>query len=74
MGKKSKLCWLSEGGENSTFFHRWTSFRKNEAFIAMIEDASGRLLNEERDIEEEILGYFSNLYGCWEKQGFIIEN
>lgn len=64
--QKSKLWWLDEGDKKSSFFHRGTSTRKNRSYIALLEDSNG--CPNDREIEKEIIGYFTKLYGCRENK------
>lgn len=72
--QKCKAQWLVEGDENSHFFHRWSSTRKSKSIISVVESTNGTLLTEEKDIENEVIGYFTKLYGVSKSQRFLIED
>lgn len=65
---------LKEGDENSNFFHRWTSGRRNRNFISTIENGEGIILTEQNDTEKEIVSYFDKLYNTREEHCLTFEN
>lgn len=60
--QKCKLQWFHHGDENSNFFHKWMLARKSRTSISLLEDQNGILLTSEKEIEEEILNFFTKLY------------
>lgn len=60
--QKCKLQWLSEGDENSHFFHKWATARRRRSSISSLLNSADNLLSSDNDIETEILDFFSNLY------------
>ena len=71
--QKSKLHWLREGEENSSFFRRWVSARKSKSIISSLVSIDGKTLVTEKEIVDEILSFFSNLYGTRISLPFICD-
>ena len=61
--QKSMLHWLREREENSSFFHRWVSACKCKSIIYSLVNIEGKALVIEKEIVNEILSFFSKLYG-----------
>lgn len=72
--QKAKVKWLREGDHNSKIFHSLLNQRRSRSVINKLELEleleDGSLVSDEGQIEEEIIGYFSELYrkseGYWE--------
>lgn len=58
--QKSKLNWLKLGDENTKFFHRFLSAKRRRYMITELSSDSNMVLHSFRDIESEILGYFTD--------------
>ena len=61
--QKCKLQCFLEGEENSSFFHKWVSAHKSKSLISSLMSIDGQALVTEKEIVDEILNFFSSLYG-----------
>ena len=68
--QKSKLHWLREGEENSSFFHKWVSTRKCKSLISSLVSIDGKALVTEKEIVDEILSFFLD---CVATHSFLVE-
>jgi hypothetical protein len=59
---KSRAIWLQAGDENSKFFHRYANGRKNINFVWKIDKGNNRWETNFKDIADEGVNYFSNLF------------
>ncbi|KAK9111902.1 hypothetical protein Scep_019421 [Stephania cephalantha] len=60
--QKMKVQWLKEGDENSKFFHRTLSARRNKAMIKKLKMEDNSFTKDEDTIVNNIVGYFYDLY------------
>lgn len=60
--QKAKVKWSREGDHNSKFFHSLLNQRRSRSVINKLKLKDGSLVSDEGQIEEEIIGYFSELY------------
>ena len=61
--QKSKATWIQLGDGNNAFFHaRLKARNANSGFQHLVDD-TGRVCNSDRDIEDEVVRYFTNLVG-----------
>ncbi|CAE6123705.1 unnamed protein product [Arabidopsis arenosa] len=59
---KSRIQWLNAGDKNTQFFHAKTKQRRSYNRITSIQDATGYLHTNEKDIQGIITSYFSDIY------------
>lgn len=60
--QRCKTKWLTEGDVNSSFFHRLVAARRRRSTIVEVLSREGRSLTEDRDIEQEFLSFYEDLY------------
>lgn len=60
--QRSKKFWLQEGDQNTMFFHKYASGRKKANQICKLKDKHGEWKENEVDIQEIIIDYFSELF------------
>ncbi|XP_074314439.1 uncharacterized protein LOC141649654 [Silene latifolia] len=61
--QKAKTAWLSEGDENSAFFHRQIKSRNFHNKVLQIKDVQGTNHREPAAIETAFLDYYKELLG-----------
>lgn len=65
---KSRVIWLKECDNNTKFFHKYASYRKNLNSIQEIKDQNGQKVSSFEEIAEAREGFFSSLFkepeGC----------
>lgn len=54
--------WVKEGEGNASFFHRMASGKRSKNTIGALENDRVQLVREEKEVKEEILSLFTNLY------------
>lgn len=59
--QKTKVQWLKEGDNNTTFFHRIASARRNTNYIHSLKDVNG-LKVDTSGLKDYNAAYFMNLY------------
>ncbi|KAF5462658.1 hypothetical protein F2P56_018646, partial [Juglans regia] len=60
LGQIAKKKWLTEGDENSKFFHSVINQRRNKGQISKMVLADGRVLCTAEEVHEEAVAYFRN--------------
>uniref|UniRef100_A0A803QD86 Endonuclease/exonuclease/phosphatase domain-containing protein n=1 Tax=Cannabis sativa TaxID=3483 RepID=A0A803QD86_CANSA len=70
---KSKCKWAKEGDANSRFFHNLLNGRKARKTISRIERDNGAIIDNEKEIVEELIAFFSNLYTSEVRLGTGVE-
>ncbi len=53
---------ISKGDNNTKFFHKFVSQRSRDNIIWNLEDGVGRHIYKLKDIHNEVVRYFGNLY------------
>lgn len=64
--QKAKLTW-AKGVNNTRFFHKLVNGRKKRNLIERLELSNGSVVEDKALIEEEIIGFYKNLYSSQEK-------
>ena len=59
--QKSKVLWLKEGGNNTSFFFKTLMNRRNRKKIFSIRRSNGVLVEGEVAVQNEACNYFSSL-------------
>uniref|UniRef100_A0A803QQM3 Reverse transcriptase domain-containing protein n=1 Tax=Cannabis sativa TaxID=3483 RepID=A0A803QQM3_CANSA len=70
---KSKCKWAREGDANSRLFHNLLNARKAKNTISRIERDNGDIIDNEKEIVEELIAFFSKLYTSEARSGTGIE-
>ncbi|XP_075499081.1 uncharacterized protein LOC142537457 [Primulina tabacum] len=60
--QKAKVKWLKKEDQNSKFFHSLLDNRRNIALIDKVELEDGSVVTDEKQIEQEILKFYGNLF------------
>ncbi|KAL0298977.1 UNVERIFIED_CONTAM: putative mitochondrial protein [Sesamum radiatum] len=60
--QRGKIHWLREGDLNTSFYHNHANIRRRTNSIHRIQNAEGRWLNEEAEIQEHIEAYFGEIF------------
>ncbi|KAK4397093.1 putative mitochondrial protein [Sesamum angolense] len=60
--QRGKIHWLREGDRNTSFFHNHASIRRRTNSIHRIQNAEGRWLHEDAEIQEHIEAYFGEIF------------
>lgn len=60
--QRAKQYWLTEGDQNSRFFHRYAANRRRNNNIKGLEDSNGNWKEENEDVQSIITEYFSTLF------------
>ena len=61
--QKSRIQWIQEGDQNTSFFHGMVAAKQNKNTIKGLTDAEGNRLTSPTQISEEAVGYFEKLIG-----------
>ncbi|XP_058776403.1 uncharacterized protein LOC131650721 [Vicia villosa] len=61
--QKSKVTWLQLGDGNTSYFHAIVKGKNKQTGIQKLEDSTGQILTEHKDIEMEILSFYKGLIG-----------
>ncbi|GKV25846.1 hypothetical protein SLEP1_g35229 [Rubroshorea leprosula] len=61
--QKSRVQWLKEGDQNTTYFHKVMKVRRSRNMIREIYSDDGELLTQYVDIAKEAVGFFERLLG-----------
>ncbi|KAG7583573.1 hypothetical protein ISN44_As08g030850 [Arabidopsis suecica] len=59
---KSRILWMQAGDKNTKYFHAKTKQRRSHNRITSIEDEAGNIMRTEKEIQNTIHSYFTNLY------------
>jgi hypothetical protein len=59
---KSRALWLTSGDNNTRFFHRFASHRRNKKLIWDIEAENGSIAHSIEDIKKEAHNYYKNFF------------
>ncbi|KAM1078104.1 hypothetical protein ACFX19_025815 [Malus domestica] len=60
---KSRIKWLSEGDNNTSFFHSMVKIRKLHRSLAVMRDGN-RVLDNQMDISQHVVTYFQDLFSA----------
>ncbi|KAM1304224.1 hypothetical protein ACFX2F_021920 [Malus domestica] len=60
---KSRIKWLSEGDNNTSFFHSMVKIRKLHRSLAVMRDGN-RVLDNQMDISQHVITYFQDLFSA----------
>ncbi|GLU22290.1 hypothetical protein SLE2022_383780 [Rubroshorea leprosula] len=61
--QKSRVQWLKEGDQNTTYFHKVMKVRRSRNMIREMYSDDGELLTQYVDIAKEAVGFFERLLG-----------
>lgn len=56
------MRWLKEGDKDTRFFHAVTAQRRRQNRIEKLEDLEGHAVEGEKEIGDEVINYFQNLF------------
>jgi hypothetical protein len=59
---KSRAIMDIQWRQNTKFFHRFASFRRNKKHLWEIEDEEGRIYQKQEDIKNSAINYFKSFY------------
>ena len=69
---KSRAIWIKEGDNNTKFFHRYATHRKNVNMISAIKDINGESVHSFKEKAEARERYFKQIFtepeGCHIKE------
>ena len=76
--QKSRINWIHEGDQNTSFFQKIVAARQNKSTIRALTDANGVQLTTFSQISNEAVSFFQNLLGARDSnvvncQGSILE-
>ncbi|KAH1105951.1 hypothetical protein J1N35_009719 [Gossypium stocksii] len=60
--QRARVNWLHMGDRNTTFFHRWASFRRKKNRIKGLMDENGCWVSEPEGISKVATDYFKELF------------
>ncbi|KAM1340007.1 hypothetical protein ACFX2H_038462 [Malus domestica] len=60
---KSRIKWLFEGDNNTSFFHSMVKIRKLHQSLAVMRDGN-RVLDNQMDISQHVVTYFQDLFSA----------
>ena len=60
--QRSRVCWLTEGDKNITFFHRSAFYRKRRNTINRLEGEGGRVFKDQEEMGRHVVEYYSKVY------------
>lgn len=60
--QRAKQFWLQNGDQNTKFFHRFASARKQKNTINRIKDVHGEWKDTEEEIQAVIVNYFTEIF------------
>ncbi|XP_019253580.1 PREDICTED: uncharacterized protein LOC109232306 [Nicotiana attenuata] len=63
MKQKARIKWLKVGDSNTAYFHACVKNRQARNHIGRLMDNTGKLLQSEKEVEEEILNFYKKLLG-----------
>ena len=61
--QKSRILWLKEGDQNTSFFFRTMMNRRNRKKITSIQRMDGSVANSDEEVKSEAIDYFKLLLG-----------
>ncbi|XP_059070595.1 uncharacterized protein LOC131860228 [Cryptomeria japonica] len=64
--QKSRQVWLSEGDNNTNFFHNSVKVRRAKNRITQIANGENQIITDPKMIAEDATQYFSNILNNWE--------
>ncbi|KAG7586565.1 Ribonuclease H domain [Arabidopsis thaliana x Arabidopsis arenosa] len=59
---KSRVLWMQAGDKNTRYFHAKTKQRRSHNRITALEDEAGNIKQTDKEIQNIIHSYFTNLY------------
>ncbi|KAA0039966.1 LINE-1 retrotransposable element ORF2 protein [Cucumis melo var. makuwa] len=73
--QKSKRLWITEGDENTSFFHKICSARQRRSIISNINSVDGVPCSTNESIAKAFLDHFEDIYkGGGEESPWLIDN
>jgi hypothetical protein len=60
--QKSRAIWIKSGDNNTKFFHRFASYRRNKKHLWDITDDDGRVHSGQDAIKNEVVSYFHSFF------------
>lgn len=69
--QRTKQIWLTEGDENSHYFHKYVSKRRSNNHIVGLMDVNGVWRESNEDVQNIIVNYFSNLFQSTQTDGML---
>ncbi|XP_058746559.1 uncharacterized protein LOC131619487 [Vicia villosa] len=63
LGQRAKVSWLKLGDGNNSYFHAIIKGKNKATGITVLEDHVGRTMSEPKDIEAEVLRFYTKLVG-----------
>ena len=67
--QKSRKLWLREGDKNTSFFHESTIQHRQQNRINRLKSVEGHILEDQRQMEKELVSYYSDLLSKPEGEG-----
>lgn len=72
--QKSRVLWLDKGDLNTAFFRWKTRTRKSINTIDRLQRRDGTWIEEEEQLIEEIVGFYTELYGTLSGETLSLED
>lgn len=66
--------WLTDGDENSSYFHKVCTIRQRKNIIKQIEDEEGNTFSINAQIAKTIVAHFQKIYTGESRKNIIIDN
>lgn len=72
--QRAKQFWLREGDQNTRFFHRYASTRKNRNLLERIKGEDGEWRDTSEGIQQVVEDYFESLFRSTSLDGSLTQN
>ncbi|KAL4363826.1 hypothetical protein GQ457_04G030920 [Hibiscus cannabinus] len=60
--QRARVNWLQHGDRNTSFFHKWASFKKKKRIIRGLNDADGQWVTGDSDLNTLADSFFKDLF------------
>ncbi|KAG7587431.1 Endonuclease/exonuclease/phosphatase superfamily [Arabidopsis thaliana x Arabidopsis arenosa] len=72
--QKSRITWMADGDSNTTFFHRMAATRRSMNQIHYMIGEDGTRFDNQMDIKDHCVTYFSKLLGGDQSASLIVQS